>query len=199
MRKDFFGIAATMLLVGTMAITSCSDDCVFGYDEEWDDMIPRTKQIISTDPPSPAEGEIEYHKIETGECSVVALAQTRGQLVYLNNNMYVEINNYYDIVADIASSITDYQNELYNDSCITRTDNQWKEIFGCTNVVSNDDFSFGTKTLKNINWYGHRTILGEPHIDYITKYIPATATKEAQVVTGTYGRVNLSEYYTIYK
>ena len=37
MKKTIFGKAAMMLLIGTVALTSCSEDFVFGYDEEWDD------------------------------------------------------------------------------------------------------------------------------------------------------------------
>lgn len=200
MKKNVFGIVATMLLVETMALMSCSEDCVFGYDAEWDDFVPRTKWNIINDNQSPAIGDINYVKIGQGECALVAIAESRNQIVWMDGNMYVEENIYNGIVWEIASSTADYKNELMNDSCISRTNDEWKNIFGCTTVVEmNNNINFGEETLKNVDWYGHRNYLGEPHIDHITKYIPATSKKEAQVVTSTYGKVNLSDFDTIWK
>lgn len=75
MKKEIFGIAATMLLVGTMAITSCSDDCVFGYDEEWDDMIPRSEMPRTKETGTDADP----HEWKSGECAAVTLS-------YMTNN-----------------------------------------------------------------------------------------------------------------
>lgn len=202
MRKDFFGIAATMLLVGTMTFTSCSDDCVFGYDEEWDDMIPRTKQIITTDPDVSNKN---YIMIGEGECAVVAIAQARKQLKYFGNNMYVEESDYYDIIAHIQQqeqcSMADYQYDLYNDGSygVTRTESQWKSIFGCDEAIQKSNFDFGTETIRSISWYGERIYLGKSHVDYIKKYIPASGGQPAKFLNGSGDRVDVSEYNVVYK
>lgn len=53
MKKRIFEIGAMMFFVGTMALMSCSEDAGLGFDEEWDDMVPRTKQIYDGGNPNP--------------------------------------------------------------------------------------------------------------------------------------------------
>ncbi len=106
MRKDIFGIAATMLLVGTMALTSCSEDSTFGYDyeydEEWDDLVPRTKQSIGTSSEPSWLNNIpdtkNYIEIAEHECSVASIASMKGQLI---DKKKVEVSHYHAIVATL--------------------------------------------------------------------------------------------------
>lgn len=73
MKKNIFGIAAAMLLVGTMALMSCSEDAGLGFDEEWDDIISRSEMPRIKDDGGDDDGPYEW---KGNECAAKALAET---------------------------------------------------------------------------------------------------------------------------
>lgn len=212
MRKDFFGIAATMLLVGTMAFTSCSDDCVFGYDEEWDDMIPRTKLDIITDTgqsPIPDANPQYYNGWNDlpNQCVLKALAKSRG----LSTNQ-LKIDDYKKLVAELMGesswnqAIQDAYAADIRDSQspgLTRTDSFINSIFGfSSSKIYVPGYYFGLSSITYSKACGERTLNGCPHMDYITKYRPAGgygfSSHNAEFKTEDYGWVDVSEYTYLY-
>ncbi len=76
MKKTIFGKAAMILLIGTVALASCSEDFVFGYDEEWDDMIPRTIMPRTKGDTTNTNPDFESYSWSDKECGAVVLAKT---------------------------------------------------------------------------------------------------------------------------
>lgn len=205
MKKEIFGIAATMLLIGTMTFTSCSDDCVFGYDEEWDDLVPRTK--FNIDQP----GDPEYYTWDLGnECMAQALAQSKGWSINR-----VTIDQYHQLVAELmgesswsealqsqyAADVTDASQPGFDTS-----DSEINSTFGFTNTtITVNGYDFGSSPVTYEKALGERIINGVSHVDYVTKYRPAgnyglfNTYHEAEFQTANDGWVPVSEFLYFHK
>src|SRR5574344_453370 len=165
MKKEIFGIAATMLFVGTMAITSCSDDCVFGYDEEWDDLVPRTKQNFLDKP--------EYYDWDLpDQCMLQAYAQSKGYNIYTMTE-----DDYHTVVASYMDCETwsqSIQNSYVSGIAYGYTDDEIKSRFNWTTVITQSEEQLDPSSINfESNVVGRRMKDGKPHVDYITDYRPA--------------------------
>ena len=154
MKKTIFGKAAMMLLIGTVALTSCSEDFVFGYDEEWDDMIPRTKWIIGDQPQSPIpDAQPEYYDWSLGnECMAQALAQSKGW-----NINSIKMDQYHQLIAELmcvgtwSQTIQDqYEANVRdsNGSGFTLSLNTLLEVFNCTQIITVSEYDFGSSIVN---------------------------------------------------
>lgn len=144
MRKEIFGIAATMLLIGTMAITSCSDDCVFGYDEEWDDMIPRSEIPIT-------KGDTSIN-LESAwrpyECQVKGLAHR----IYGTENITLQQKKYLIALLEGNSgdaAIAAYYDNLMRDQTYYTNTSDIKNVLFFSGVAVNNQVQYDDGQWKN--------------------------------------------------